>query len=69
MTERQKNIKTVIVNDWLKLFPSLKKYSRVECVNLLGPLMTGIYIKVVGNEVYTPFFSFIICVAHRNLLL
>lgn len=56
MTERQKNIKTVIVNDWLKLFPSLKKYSRVECVNLLGPLMTGIYIKVVGNEVYTPVF-------------
>ena len=53
MTERQKNIKSVIVNDWLKLFPSLKKYSRVECVNLLGPLMTGIYIKVVGNEVYT----------------
>lgn len=56
MTERQKNIKTVIVNDWLKLFPGLKKYSRVECVNLLGPLMTGIYIKVVGNEVYTPVF-------------
>ena len=51
-----KNIKTIIVNDWLNLFPCLKKYSRVECLNLLGPLITGIYIKIIGNEVYTPVF-------------
>lgn len=36
-----------IINDWQQLFPELKKTGLLSLDNRLGPLITGIYIKVV----------------------
>ena len=43
-----------ITNDWQQLFPELKKTGLLSLDNRLGPLITGIYIKVVRNTYYTP---------------
>ena len=43
-----------IINDWQQLFPELKKTGLLSLDNRLGPLITGIYIKVVRNTYYTP---------------
>lgn len=52
--------KTQITNDWKQLFPELKKTRLLELDNRLGPLITGIYLKVVRNTYYTPVFMYII---------
>lgn len=46
--------KKQITNDWEQLFPELKKTRLLEMDNRLGPLITGIYLKVVRNMYYTP---------------
>ena len=46
--------KKQITNDWEQLFPELKKTKLLEMDNRLGPLITGIYLKVVRNTYYTP---------------
>ena len=46
--------KKQITNDWEQLFPELKKTKLLEMDNRLGPLITGIYLKVVRNMYYTP---------------
>lgn len=46
--------KKQITNDWKQLFPELKKTKLLEMDNRLGPLITGIYLKVVRNMYYTP---------------
>ena len=46
--------KRQITNDWKQLFPELKKTKLLEMDNRLGPLITGIYLKVVRNTYYTP---------------
>ena len=48
--------KKQIINDWQKIFPELKKQGSISLDNRLGPLITGIYIKVVRNTYYTPIF-------------
>ena len=45
--------KKQIINDWQKIFPELKKQGSISLDNRLGPLITGIYIKVVRNT-YQP---------------
>ena len=47
--------KKQIINDWQKIFPELKKQGSISLDNRLGPLITGIYIKVVRNTYYTDF--------------
>ena len=46
--------KKKITDDWQQLFPELKKTKLLEMDNRLGPLITGIYLKVVRNTYYTP---------------
>ena len=46
--------KKEITDDWQQLFPELKKTKLLEMDNRLGPLITGIYLKVVRNTYYTP---------------
>ena len=48
--------KRQITNDWKQLFPELKKTRLLEMDNRVGPLMTGIYLKVIRNTYYTPVF-------------
>lgn len=48
--------KRQITNDWKQLFPELKKTRLLEMDNRLGPLITGIYLKVIRNTYYTPVF-------------
>lgn len=48
--------KKQIINDWQKIFPELKKQGSISLDNRLGPLITGIYIKVVRNTYYTSIF-------------
>lgn len=45
--------KKKITDDWQQLFPELKKTKLLEMDNRLGPLITGIYLKVVRNTYYT----------------
>ena len=44
--------KKKITDDWQQLFPELKKTKLLEMDNRLGPLITGIYLKVVRNTYY-----------------
>ena len=53
---RKMATKKQIINDWQKIFPELKKQGSISLDNRLGPLITGIYIKVVRNTYYTPIF-------------
>ena len=46
--------KKKITDDWQQLFPELKRTKLLEMDNRLGPLITGIYLKVVRNTYYTP---------------
>ena len=46
--------KKKITEDWQQLFPELKKIKLLDLDNRLGPLITGIYLKVVRNTYYTP---------------
>lgn len=46
--------KKKITDDWQQLFPELKKMKLLDLDNRLGPLITGIYFKVVRNTYYTP---------------
>ena len=46
--------KRQITNDWQQLFPELKRTRLLEMDNRLGPLITGIYLKVFRNTYYTP---------------
>lgn len=48
--------KTIITRDWASEFPMLKKYKVLDINNRVGPLITGIYLKVVRNYIYTPTF-------------
>lgn len=48
--------KTEIIKDWAELFPELKKYKNLHLNNRLGPLVVGIYLKMVRNMYYTPIF-------------
>ena len=45
-----------ITDDWQLFFPELKKSKLLELDNRLGPLITGIYLKVIRNTYYTPVF-------------
>ena len=46
--------KKKITDDWQQIFPELKKIKLLDLDNRLGPLITGIYLKVVRNTYYTP---------------
>lgn len=61
--------KKQIINDWQKIFPELKKQGSISLDNRLGPLITGIYIKVVRNTYYTPIFMCTIYAGNIRALL
>ncbi len=45
-----------ITDDWQLFFPEFKKSKLLELDNRLGPLITGIYLKIIRNTYYTPVF-------------
>lgn len=48
--------KKQITDDWQLFFPELRKSKLLGLDNRLGPLITGIYLKVIRNTYYTPVF-------------
>lgn len=48
--------KKQITDDWQLFFPELRKSKLLELDNRLGPLITGIYLKVIRNTYYIPVF-------------